>query len=73
MTAPRFVAALVGSESLPEPSGAVCCRCHQWTYAPVAVRYIERPSGPGVTLYACPSHATEFPHGPTPGELEAGT
>lgn len=68
-----FSAALMFPERAPKCSGAVCCRCHQWTHAPVPVRYIPRPSGAGVTLYACPSHAVEFPHGPTPGELEQGT
>ena len=45
-------------EALSAPvHGAVCCRCHSWTTTPVAVRWIERVSGPGVTLYACPEHA----------------
>ncbi|GHD83188.1 hypothetical protein GCM10010336_74050 [Streptomyces goshikiensis] len=66
MTAARFVAALLSAEPAPEPSGAHCVRCKRWTCAPVPVRYIERASGPGVTLYACPSHAVAFGAGPTP-------
>ncbi|MFJ6568908.1 hypothetical protein ACIQNU_15920 [Streptomyces sp. NPDC091292] len=46
--------------------GALCCRCRKRTYAPVAVRYVERTSGSGVTLYACPSHAVALGAGPTP-------
>ncbi|MGW3951178.1 hypothetical protein ACWEKM_09595 [Streptomyces sp. NPDC004752] len=70
MTAAMYIAALSGSA--PEPHGAACCRCRQWTYAPVPVRYIERQSGPGATLYACPSHAVALGAGPTPeDELRA--
>ena len=38
-------------------STAVCCRCERDTVAPVPVRYVERASGPGVTVYACPDRA----------------
>ncbi|WP_338684809.1 hypothetical protein QD712_30200 [Streptomyces acidiscabies] len=38
----------------PASFGAHCCRCERWTLAPVICREIERMSGPGVTLYACP-------------------
>lgn len=56
----------------PTPAfGARCCRCRHWTFAPVPVRYIERASGPGVTLYACPRHAVAFTPGPIPGELDS--
>ncbi|BAU83092.1 hypothetical protein SLA_2159 [Streptomyces laurentii] len=57
----------------PAPSGAMCCRCKQWTYAPVEVGYHERPSGPGVTLYACPSHAVAMTPGPMPGKHQRHT
>lgn len=65
MTDARYIAALLSPEPAPEPSGASCVRCKRWTYAPVPVRYIERASGPGVTLYACPSHAVALGAGPT--------
>ncbi|MFM9445035.1 hypothetical protein [Streptomyces acidiscabies] len=39
---------------LPAPFGAVCCHCERWSAAAIPCRYIERASGPGVTLYACP-------------------
>ncbi|MFE4594144.1 hypothetical protein [Streptomyces laurentii] len=58
------------AEATPTPSGATCCRCKRWTYAPVEVGYIERPSGPGVTLYACPSHAVSMTPSPMPGEAQ---
>ncbi|MFD7646729.1 MULTISPECIES: hypothetical protein [Streptomyces] len=58
--------------TVPAPSGAPCCRCKRWTYAPVAVRWIPAASGPGHTLYACPSHAAGLIPGPLPGELERG-
>jgi len=38
----------------PAPFVAVCCRCERWSSAAIPCRYIERASGPGVTLYACP-------------------
>lgn len=50
-------------------TGAVCCQCRRWTTAPVEVRYVERPSGPGVALHACPVCAPHVTHGPTPDEL----
>lgn len=56
--------------ALTPASGARCCRCRNWTTAPVPVRYIERASGPGMILYACPSHAVAFTPGPIPGELD---
>ncbi|WP_190233269.1 MULTISPECIES: hypothetical protein [Streptomyces] len=52
-------------------SGAVCCRCERLTLAPVAVRYVERASGPSVTLYACPDCAPRLIPGPLPGEAAA--
>lgn len=45
-----------------------CCRCGRETAAPVGVRYIERASGPGVTLYACPDCAPHLTPGPLPAE-----
>lgn len=45
-----------------------CCRCHQPTGAPIAMRHIERPSGAGFTLYACPDCALHVPPGPLPAE-----
>lgn len=53
----------------PASFGACCVRCHEWTYAPVPVGYIERPSGPGWTQYACPTDAVSFGAGPTPEDL----
>lgn len=32
----------------------VCCQCQRASEAAVPVRDIERQSGPGWTLYACP-------------------
>jgi len=49
-------------------SAAVCCRCKRLTFAPVAVRYVERVSGPGWTLYACPDCAPHLAPGPLPAE-----
>ncbi len=68
MTRDKQIAALTAASS-PITSGARCCRCQQWTYAAVQVRYVERASGPGVTLYACPSHAVAFGAGPTPEDV----
>ncbi|AJC60162.1 hypothetical protein [Streptomyces sp. 769] len=50
-------------------SGAVCCRCGRPTLAPVAVRYVERASGPGVTVYACPDCAPRLTLGPSSAGL----
>ncbi|MFE0425934.1 hypothetical protein [Streptomyces sp. NPDC058953] len=47
----------------PEPLTAVCCVCARTTTAPVEVAYIERASGPGRVVYACPEDAAI----PTPG------
>lgn len=68
MTRDEQIAALT-TEPSPGTFGARCCRCRQWTYAPVSVRYIERASGPGFTLYACPTHATTLDAGPTPDDV----
>ncbi len=46
---------------------AVCVKCHMVTKDPVPVRWIERASGPGVTLYACPEHADELAPTALPG------
>lgn len=66
MTAHRYVDALLRAEPPTGPSGAVCCYCQRWTYAPVEVRHIERPSGPGFTLFACPDDAVKLQHGLIP-------
>ncbi|WP_405793372.1 hypothetical protein [Streptomyces sp. NBC_01506] len=68
MTRDEQTAALTAEPS-PAPTGARCCRCRNWTYAPVAVRWIQRPSGTGTTLYACPSHAVALNAGPTPDDV----
>ncbi|MFD4372752.1 hypothetical protein [Streptomyces sp. NPDC058486] len=60
----------LAAETAPGRSGAWCSRCKRWTYAPMEVGYVERQSGPGVILYACPSHAVAMIPGPMPGELE---
>ncbi|MGW1835815.1 hypothetical protein [Streptomyces sp. NPDC002067] len=49
---------------------ALCVKCRKETTAPVPVRRIERSSGPGATLWACPAHAPDLIPGPMPGELE---
>ncbi len=64
MTAAEFVSAM--ADPIPAPRRAVCCRCRNWTYAPIPVRCVPCPSGAGITLYACPSHAVFFGVGPTP-------
>jgi hypothetical protein len=51
-------------------TAALCCRCERETAAPVAVRYIEQASDPGVTLYACPDCAPHLVPGPLPGETD---
>ncbi|MFD9817287.1 hypothetical protein [Streptomyces sp. NPDC059080] len=48
---------------------AICCRCVRETTAPVAVRYIDRTSGPGVTLHACPDCAPHLIPGPLLWEI----
>lgn len=69
MTRDEQIAALTAEPS-PAPTGARCCRCRNWTYAPVSVRWIERGSGgAGITLYACPTHAVALNAGPTPGDV----
>lgn len=45
-----------------------CCRCERMTAAPVEVHHIERTSGPGVTVYACPDCAPLLTRGPLPAE-----
>ena len=69
MTAARYIAALREAKPAVAPSGALCCHCQRLTYAPVTIGYIQRPSGPGVTLYACPDHVTESAPGPIPDDL----
>lgn len=62
----------VTAETAPTVTGALCCRCKRWTYAPVEVGYHERISGAPVVLYGCPSHAVAMIPGPMPGELDRG-
>ncbi|MGW4032817.1 hypothetical protein ACWEFL_26535 [Streptomyces sp. NPDC004838] len=54
----------------PALPGTDCCHCGRLTTAPVAVRWVPRPSGAGTTLYACPDCAPGLCLGPTPGELD---
>jgi hypothetical protein len=54
-------------------TAAICCRCNRDTAAPIAVRYIERPSGPGVPVYACPDCAPKINHRPHPDDLTSPT
>ncbi|GAA0456008.1 hypothetical protein GCM10009544_18420 [Streptomyces stramineus] len=49
---------------IPEAPAAQCCKCLRATSAPVAVRYVETGSGPGIPLYACPHCAPSVPAGP---------
>ncbi|MGW1280111.1 hypothetical protein ACWD4V_24585 [Streptomyces tsukubensis] len=59
-----------GLTELPPPArNAICCDCGRPTYAPVPVRHIERGSGPGYTVYACPRCAPDVTPGPLPGEV----
>lgn len=53
----------------PQTSTAICCRCGRVTGAPVAVRWIQSDSGPGVVLYSCPECAPQLVLGPTPGDV----
>ncbi len=57
---------MTAAEHTEPPAGtrAVCCACGRYTSAAVPVRYVERPSGPGLTLYACPDCAPKI----TPGQ-----
>ncbi|UJB43628.1 hypothetical protein [Streptomyces sp. A1-5] len=48
---------------------ALCIKCKTITHAPVPVRWIESTSGPGTTLYACPTHAVQLGAGPTPDDV----
>lgn len=47
---------------------ATCCICHRLSHTARPVRYIERASGPGHTLYACPSCAPTLARAATPQE-----
>ncbi|MFB7088648.1 hypothetical protein [Streptomyces sp. NPDC056296] len=61
-----------GLTNEPTMTVAQCIKCHTLTNAPVAVRWARSDSGPGTTLWACPTHAPELSPGPMPGELESG-
>jgi hypothetical protein len=50
--------------SKPSYNRHVCCRCQRESEAAVPVRDIERVSGPGFTLYACPDCVHLVPPGP---------
>ncbi|MEW1546145.1 hypothetical protein [Streptomyces tsukubensis] len=52
----------------PQLVTARCLKCATKTTAPVHIRWLPSPSGPGTTLYACPHCAPNVPHGPTPDE-----
>ncbi|MFF0445580.1 hypothetical protein ACFYT4_04010 [Streptomyces sp. NPDC004609] len=51
---------------VPPERSARCLNCGRLTTAPVTVRRIETPSGPGRTLYACPACAPLLVPGPGP-------
>ncbi|MGW4205203.1 hypothetical protein [Streptomyces sp. NPDC004726] len=53
---------------LPPAHSALCCLCGRYTTAPVVVRYVERSSGPGLIVYACPEDAMALAPGPGPDE-----
>ncbi|SFC54879.1 hypothetical protein [Streptomyces aidingensis] len=38
----------------------MCAHCRQWTGEPVVVGGVERNSGPGWPVYACPEHAHRY-------------
>ncbi|MEV4868460.1 hypothetical protein [Streptomyces syringium] len=50
--------------AVPAALVVACCECGNVTSAPVEVRYIERQSGPGFPLYACPGCAPSLVPGP---------
>lgn len=42
----------------------ICCQCGRRSAGAIPVRDIERPSGPGLTIYACPDCVHVVPPGP---------
>jgi hypothetical protein len=55
---------------LPEPIPALCIGCDRLTEAPVPIRWIQSTSGPGTTLYGCPTCAPKLTPGPTPDDFQ---
>lgn len=53
---------------VPPALVVVCCGCGCLTGAPVEVRYVERASGPGAALYACPDCVHRYSPGPQWGD-----
>ncbi|WP_416970380.1 hypothetical protein [Streptomyces sp. 4F14] len=60
------------TDELPAPFRAECCQCGRWSAAAIACRYIERASGPGVTLYACPDCVLVVGVGPVADDVLEG-
>ncbi|MEO3976416.1 hypothetical protein [Streptomyces sp. CAU 1734] len=56
-------------EHAPEPFSAVCVHCGQKSSGAVVVGHVDRPSGPPVTLYACPDDAVRYDAGPSPFDM----
>ncbi|MER8234745.1 hypothetical protein [Streptomyces sp. NPDC094049] len=56
----------------PARTGALCVVCGTWTTVPVELGYVERASGPGVTLWGCPAELTTASPAPMPGEVQEG-
>lgn len=48
---------------------AWCVECKTVTRAPVAIRWVPGASGPGRTLYACPTHTVALGVEPTPEDV----
>jgi hypothetical protein len=57
--------------TLPDPTPALCIGCKRQTSAPVPIRWIESTSGPGTTLYGCPTCAPKYTPGSTPDDFGA--
>ncbi|MEU8891176.1 hypothetical protein [Streptomyces sp. NPDC048442] len=54
---------------LPPVEVALCIGCERNTTAPVPIRWIQSTSGPGATLYGCPTCAPKLTPGPTPDHM----
>lgn len=54
------------TNELPAVTVALCIGCERNTTAPIAIRWIQSTSGPGTTLYGCPTCAPKLTPGPTP-------
>ncbi len=57
------------TNELPAVNVALCIACHRLTEAPVPIRWIQSVSGPGTTLYGCPTCAPDLTPGPTPHDF----